>query len=137
MFEKISDFHNTKFDNLWGGFSCVCFVTDTNTRIVFYKDGKEHILLSGNQANDLIDFVLSEYYENEHTIIEDGFSTWLMGYYDKPKSEPDENNDKNVIDTLLKDLRKQNEVIQQQNAQIEVLKLRIEELEKQNINKIF
>ena len=82
MFEKITDFDGKQFLNLWGGFSCECFVDGINTFVMFYIKDKEVLSLSGNDANDVLDFVLSEYYENENSTIEDGFSTWLMGHYD-------------------------------------------------------
>lgn len=82
MFEKITDFDGKQFLNLWGGFSCECFADGINTFVMFYIKDKEVLSLSGNDANDVLDFVLSEYYENENSTIEDGFSTWLMGHYD-------------------------------------------------------
>lgn len=86
MLEKITDFDGRRFLNLWGGFSCVCFVDDINTFVTFYdvKD-KEVLSLSGNEANDILDFVLSEYYKNENSTIEDGFSNWLIEHYDNVK----------------------------------------------------
>ena len=80
MFEKIVDFHNAKFSNLWKGFSCECFIEDDKRLITFRKDELE-ILVEGEEANDLLDFVLSYYYENENTKIEDGFSSWLIEHY--------------------------------------------------------
>ena len=82
MFEKFTDFDGKQFFNLWGGFSCECFVDGINTFVMFYIKDEEVLSLSGNDANDVLDFVLSEYYENENSTIEDGFSTWLMGHYD-------------------------------------------------------
>lgn len=82
MFEKFTDFDGKQFLNLWGGFSCECFVDGINTFVMFYIKDEEVLSLSGNDANDVLDFVLSEYYENENSTIEDGFSTWLMGHYD-------------------------------------------------------
>lgn len=58
MFEKIVDFHNAKFSNLWKGFSCECFIEDDKRLITFRKDELE-ILVEGEEANDLLDFVLS------------------------------------------------------------------------------
>ena len=85
MFEKITDFDGKQFLNLWGGFSCVCFVDGINTFVTFYVKDKEVLSLSGNDANDILDFVLSKYYENENSTIEDGFSTWLIEHYDNVK----------------------------------------------------
>ena len=85
MFEKITDFDGKQFLNLWGGFSCVCFVDGINTFVTFYVKDKEVLSLSGNDANDILDFVLSEYYKNENSTIEDGFSTWLIEYYGNVK----------------------------------------------------
>lgn len=81
MFEKITDFDGKQFLNLWGGFSCECFADGINTFVMFYIKDEEILSLSGNDANDILDFVLSEYYKNENSTIEDGFSTWLMGHY--------------------------------------------------------
>lgn len=91
MFEKITDFDGKQFLNLWGGFSCECFVDGINTFVMFYIKDEEVLSLSGNDANDILDFVLSEYYENENSTIEDGFSTWLMGHYDNVMPTFDKN----------------------------------------------
>ena len=61
MFEKIVDFHNAKFSNLWKGFSCECFIEDDKRLITFRKDELE-ILVEGEEANDLLDFVLSYFF---------------------------------------------------------------------------
>lgn len=83
MFEKFTDFNGKRFPNLWGDFSCECFVDGVNTFVMFYIKDKEVVLsFSGNDANDILDFVLSKYYENENSTIEDGFSNWLMEHYD-------------------------------------------------------
>lgn len=113
MFEKFTDFDGKQFLNLWGGFSCECFVDGINTFVMFYIKDEEVLSLSGNTANDILDFVLSEYYENENSTIEDGFSTWLMGHYDNviptfdknpqpilaPQSVPEATKEENVDNT--------------------------------------
>jgi len=103
MFEKITDFDGRIFLNLWGGFSCECFADGINTFVMFYINGKEVLSLSGNDANDVLDFVLSEYYVNENSTIEDGFSTWLMEHYDNviPSVEPKFHNGEWVANSFL------------------------------------
>lgn len=136
MFEKISDFHDVKFSNLWGGFTCECFVDDINTIVSFYKND-ESFSLNGSEAEDILDFVLSEYYENENTLIEDGFSNWLKSHY-KTATPPSEGKDKEVqednlgslYDTVFKEWKKQNKIIKNQKKQIKRLK---EKLEKASI----
>lgn len=138
MFEKITDFDGAKFENLWGGFSCECFADGVQTFVMFYKDNEEVLSYSGNEANDLLDFVLSEYYENDDTIIEDGFSTWLMGYYNdvvptfNNKTENNEDLTTNDIplpvlyETLLKDWKRQDKIISKQKKEIKRLRNKLE-----------
>ena len=80
MFEKITDFDGKKFQNLLDGISCECFADNVSTFVIFYKNGKEFRSFSGNEANDILDFVLSEYYTMEMPAIEDAFNKWLGEY---------------------------------------------------------
>ena len=115
MFEKIVDFHNAKFSNLWKGFSCECFIEDDKRLITFRKDELE-ILVKGEEANDLLDFVLSYFYENENAKIEDGFSSWFIEHY----AGSDDIKDSLSVDdiplpvlyrTLLNDWKRQDKII--------------------------
>ena len=138
MFEKITDFDGKQFLNLWGGFSCECFVDGINTFVMFYIKDEEVLSLSGNDANDILDFVLSEYYENENSTIEDGFSTWLMGHYDNVMPTFVEENKKEetpttddiplsvLYKTLLKDWKRQNRIIEKQKKEIKKLKDKVD-----------
>lgn len=138
MFEKITDFDGKQFFNLWGGFSCECFVDGINTFVMFYVKDEEVLSLSGNDANDILDFVLSEYYENENSTIEDGFSTWLMGHYDNVVptfGEETESEEVLTTDdiplsvlykTLLKDWKRQDRIIEKQKKEIKKLKDKID-----------
>ena len=138
MLEKITDFDGKQFLNLWGGFSCECFVDGINTFVMFYIKDEEVLSLSGNGANDVLDFVLSEYYENENSTIEDGFSTWLMGPYDNVMPTFGEENEKEetlttddiplsvLYKTLLKDCKRQDRIIEKQKKEIKKLKDKID-----------
>ena len=137
MFEKITDFDGKQFLNLWGDFSCECFVDGINTFVMFYIKDKEVLSLSGNGANDVLDFVLSEYYENENSTIEEGFSTWLMGYYnnniptfDKEAEIEDTLTTDDIplsvlYKTLLKEWKRQDKIIERQKKEIKKLKDKI------------
>ena len=143
-FEKITDFDGSKFENLWGGFSCKCIADGIVTFLMFYKDGEERFSLSGNDANEVLDFVLSEYYKNDNTKIEDGFSTWLLEYYDdvvptfEKNSEEEEvlpTNDmpfERLYNNLLKDWKRQNKIISRQKITIKKLKAKLENYSLQN-----
>jgi hypothetical protein len=138
MFEKITDFDGKQFLNLWGGFSCECFADGINTFVMFYIKDEEVLSLSGNGANDVLDFVLSEYYENENSTIEDGFSTWLMGHYDNVMPTFGEENEKEetlttddiplsvLYKTLLKDCKRQDRIIEKQKKEIKKLKDKVD-----------
>lgn len=138
MLEKITDFDGKQFHNLWGGFSCECFADGINTFVMFYIKDEEVLSLSGNGANDVLDFVLSEYYENENSTIEDGFSTWLMGHYDNVMPTFGEENEKEetlttddiplsvLYKTLLKDCKRQDRIIEKQKKEIKKLKDKID-----------
>lgn len=143
-FEKITDFDGSKFENLWGGFSCKCIADGIVTFLMFYKDGEERFSLSGNDANEVLDFVLSEYYKNDNTKIEDGFSTWLLKYYDdvvptfEKNSEEEEvlpTNDmpfERLYNNLLKDWKRQNKIISRQKTTIKKMKAKLENYSLQN-----
>lgn len=143
-FEKITDFDGSKFENLWGGFSCKCIADGIVTFLMFYKDGEERLSLSGNNANEVLDFVLSEYYKNDNTKIEDGFSTWLLEYYDdvvptfEKNSEEEEvlpTNDmpfERLYNNLLKDWKRQNKIISRQKTTIKKMKAKLENYSLQN-----
>lgn len=131
MFEKIIDFNNAKFNNLWGGFSCECLVDDTNKIVSFYKDNGECILVNGNNAEDILDFVLSEYYENEDTIIEDGFSKWLEEHYTKHTGHCEEKKEM-PLDIIRKELDKQYKIISNQKKEIKRLREKLEKSAKTN-----
>jgi len=138
MLEKITDFDGKQFLNLWGGFSCECFADGINTFVMFYIKDEEVLSLSGNGANDVLDFVLSEYYENENSTIEDGFSTWLMGHYDNVMPTFGEENEKEdtlttddiplsvLYKTLLKDCKRQDRIIEKQKKEIKKLKDKVD-----------
>lgn len=130
MFEKIVDFHNAKFNNLWRGYSCECFVNGDNVLVNFRKD-KQEISICGDEANDLLDFVLSYYYENENTKIEDGFSSWLVEHY----AGSDDIKDSLSVDdiplpelyrTLLNDWKRQDKIIKKLKNEIKKCKQKIE-----------
>ena len=141
MFEKITDFNGKRFLNLWGGFSCKCFVDGIKTFVMFYIKDEEVLSLSGNGANDVLDFVLSEYYENENSTIEEGFSTWLMGYYNN--NIPTFDKESEIEDTLttddiplsvlykilLKEWKRQDKIIERQKKEIKKLKDKINKLQ--------
>lgn len=133
MFEKIVDFHNAKFNNLWRGYSCECFVNGDNVLVNFRKD-KQEISICGDEANDLLDFVLSYYYENENTKIEDGFSSWLVEHYAESDDIPlpvlyrTLPNDWKRQDKIIKNLKNE---IKKCEQKIETYSLKIYELRKQ------
>ena len=141
MFEKITDFDGKQFLNLWGGFSCECFADGINTFVMFYIKDEEILSLSGNDANDILDFVLSEYYKNENSTIEDGFSTWLMGHYDNVMPTFDKEAEiEGTLTTddislsvsykiLLKDWKHQNKIIKKQKKEIKKLRDKIIKLQ--------
>lgn len=141
MFEKISDFHNAKFSNLWGGFSCECFVDDINMIVSFYGNN-ESFSLNGSEAEDILDFVLSEYYENENTVIEDGFNKWLKNYYNNnlPSSgqtkeeKPEEDNLEILYNMVVKEWKKQDKIIKKQKKEIKYLRQRLEKSSITNFN---
>lgn len=138
MFEKITDFDGKKFLNLWGSFSCKCFADGINTFVMFYVNNEEVLSLSGNDANNLLDFVLSEYYKNENSTIEDGFSTWLMEHYDNvmPTFEEETKEEETLTTediplsvlykTLLKDWKRQDKIIEKQKKEIKKLKDKVD-----------
>lgn len=138
MFEEITDFDGKQFFNLWGGFSCECFADGINTFVMFYIKDEEVLSFSGNDANDILDFVLSEYYKNENSTIEDGFSIWLMEHYDnvmptfgeKTKEEETITSDDIPLSvlykTLLKDWKRQNRIIEKQKKEIKELKDKVD-----------
>ena len=134
MFVKISDFNNTTFNDLWGGFSCDCVVDETNKIISFYRDG-EAFSLSGNEVEDILDFVLSEYYENENTLIEDGFSNWLKKHHNIPtlssghteeEKPTEEDNLETLYNVVMKEWNRQNKIIKNQKNQIKRLKQKLD-----------
>ena len=118
MFEKITDFDGKQFLNLWGGFSCECFADGINTFVMFYIKDEEILSLSGNDANDILDFVLSEYYKNENSTIEDGFSTWLMGHYDNVMPTFDKNSQPILVPKSALESAKEEKVDNQNMATI-------------------
>ena len=124
MFVKISDFNYATFNNLWGGFSCDCIVDETNKVVSFYRDG-EAFSLYGSEAEDVLDFVLSEYYENEDTIIEDGFSNWLESHYKTVTPPSERDNLEMLYDVAIKELKRQDKIIKSQKKQIKRLKERL------------
>ena len=138
MIEKITDFDGKQFLNLWGGFSCECFADGINTFVMFYVNNEEVLSLSGNDANNILDFVLSEYYKNENSTIEDGFSTWLMEHYDNVMptfgEETKEEETLTTEDiplsvlykTLLKDWKRQDKIIEKQKKEIKNLKDKVD-----------
>ena len=105
---------------------------------MFYIKDEEVLSFSGNDANDILDFVLSEYYKNENSTIEDGFSTWLMEHYDnvmptfgeKTKEEETITSDDIPLSvlykTLLKDWKRQNRIIEKQKKEIKELKDKVD-----------
>lgn len=130
MFEKIVDFHNAKFSNLWKGFSCECFIEDDKRLIRFRKDELD-ILVEGEEANDLLDFVLSYYYENENTKIEDGFSSWLIEHYGGSEDIKDILSVNDIplpvlYRTLLNDWKRQDKIIKKLKNEIKKCKQKIE-----------
>lgn len=130
MFEKIVDFHNTKFSNLWRGYSCECFVDGDNVFVNFFKD-KQEISICGDEANDLLDFVLSYYYENESTKIEDGFSSWLIEHYGGSEDIKDILSVNDIplpvlYRTLLNDWKRQDKIIKNLKNEIKKCKQKIE-----------
>lgn len=107
VFEKISDFDNVMFENLWAGFVCKCENVNGTPLIIASKNYdkendvyRDEILFEGNEAIDMLDFVLSNYYENEDTTIEDGFSEYLQHYFHGlPPYEYDPETDTNSEDS--------------------------------------
>lgn len=141
MFEKITDFDNKFFKNLWGGFSCECFVDNNHKFISFHRNGgREQILLNGSAVEDVLDFVLSQYYEYEDTVIEDGFSKWLEENYQKncetvnEEKQIDEHNLADVYNMAVKDLNKQEKIIKNQKREIRNLKQKLEKASYTNFN---
>ena len=138
MFEKFTDFNGKQFQNLWGGLSCECFVDSVSTYITFYLGDEEVLCLSGNEGNDILDSVLSQYYINEESTIEDCFSSWLKEYYnnnesaigDEVKSKATPKNDDIPLSTLYKNLlkyrKRQDRIIEKQRVIIKRLKEKID-----------
>lgn len=138
MFEKFTDFNGKQFQNLWGDLSCECFVDSVSTYITFYLGDEEVLCLSGNEGNDILDSVLSKYYINEESTIEDCFSSWLKEYYnnnesaigDEVKSKATPTNDDIPLSTLYKNLlkyrKRQDRIIEKQKAIIKRLKEKID-----------
>lgn len=129
MIENIKEFDGAIYENLWGGFTCDIKFYKGKPRVCFYKKNDLYIIRSGAEAEDLLDFVLSEYYENDDTKIEDGFNTWLMGYYDDiPPVEFDEN-DWQRNKEQIKKLKEEISIIQdEKNKQIKRLREEIKRL---------
>ena len=82
--------------------------------------------------------MLSEYYKNENSTIEDGFSTWLMEHYDnimptfgeETKEEETLTTDDIPLSvlykTLLKDWKRQDKIIEKQKKEIKNLKDKVD-----------
>lgn len=81
MFQSFKDFNGQIFNGLGGGFSCRCSVDDVNACVMFFKGGKEVLSYKGQEANDVLDFVLSEYYKDEKSTIEGCFNMWLFEHF--------------------------------------------------------
>ena len=137
MFEKIADFDKKKFTDLWNGFSCECIADNYGLVVIFSHNGKEEITIEEDEASDLLDFVLSFYYENNDTKIEDGFSAWLMEHYGNSE-EVDETLTVNDIPlpilykTLLQDWKRQDKIIKKQKNEIKKYKKKIEDYSLKN-----
>lgn len=79
VFEKVSDFHNVKFINIYDNYDFECKVTDGKPSVRLTKDSIGFdTTLSAEDSADMIDFALSFYYTNENTTIEDGLSAYLQ-----------------------------------------------------------
>lgn len=137
MIEKISDFNGIKFENLWGDFSCECVIDDISSYVMFFKDNDVRISLSGDDANDVLDFVLSKFYSSNDTTIEDGFNSWLIERYNNivptfgnVESNNDNDNDDIPLPvlyaTLLKSWKMQEKIIKKQKREIKRLKEKVE-----------
>ena len=89
------------------------------------------ILVEGEEANDLLDFVLSYYYENENTKIEDGFSSWLIEHYGGSEDIKDILSVNDIplpvlYRTLLNDWKRQDKIIKKLKNEIKKCKQKIE-----------
>ena len=89
------------------------------------------ILVEGEEANDLLDFVLSYYYENENTKIEDGFSSWLIEHYGESEDIKDVLSVNDIplpvlYRTLLNDWKRQDKIIKKLKNEIKKCKQKIE-----------
>ena len=108
---------------------------------MFYLGDEEVLCLSGNEGNDILDSVLSKYYINEESTIEDCFSSWLKEYYnnnesaigDEVKSKATPKNDDIPLSTLYKNLlkyrKRQDRIIEKQRVIIKRLKEKIDKYE--------
>ena len=134
MFEKIVDFHNAKFNNLWRGYSCECFVNGDNVLVNFRKD-KQEISICGDEANDLLDFVLSYYYENENTKMKNEIKKCkqkieaysLKNYELRKQLERYENGETNG-ETMHDIIVGLNEAVRKRNKKIEELEQKLSQL---------
>ena len=155
VFEKISDFHGKEFFGLWGDFNCRCYVNEDVVFVTFFKteneESTEKFFIKGNNAIDLLDFVLSEYYKEDNVKIEDCFSCWLFDYYNKEvdtiqSGKVEYNTDLPFDDlsweerykSILSDWEKQGDnirylcrTIRRKNKHIKKLETQIRELKKQ------
>lgn len=126
MFENITDFNGEKFVDLSDGLSCECFADGIMTFLVFSKDGEEQFSVSGNEANDALDYILSRFYENEDNTIEDCFDDWLNKHQKPVISDVKSNNDYTSLsiryEKLLNELKEQKKTISEQRKIISRLR---------------
>lgn len=153
VFEKISDFHGKEFWGLWGNFSCRCYVNNDTIFVYFCREDNnrmEKFFVNGDKAIDLFDFVLSEYYKDDDTKIEDGFSCWLSNNYHFMREHNKHENVQKIdlpfdevglelaYNSLLSDWKKQSDnikrlcrIIKRKNKRIKKLENKIKHMEKQ------
>ena len=152
-FEKIADFNGEVFLGLWNDFNCRCYVNEDVVLVTFFKpffepeeNRQDKLIIKGNNAVDLLDYVLSEYYKGDNLNIEDCFNSWLIKNYKVEDGKVEYTTDlpfdnvswEEKYKCLLSDWNNQNDnikflcrTIKAKNKRIKRLKARVKELEKE------
>lgn len=78
MIERLRDFNDKQFGvNEWG---CKCIVNEEEDiySVTFFKEDMM-VHLHGNEAKDMLDWVLSYYYEKDGRDLQSCFNAWIVG----------------------------------------------------------